>query len=176
PHRHQLPGLRGQAGTGMTSASFPAAVLFDLDGTLLDSAPDFVATANRMRQARQLPPVDPEQLRAVVSKGSRAMLEVAFPQMAESERHALIPEFLDIYESLIGQHARLFDGIETMLAALEQAGVPCPADPAAAGLGATLRGADRRRHAGRAQTASVAVAGSGTADRYGGGQLCLCRR
>ncbi|KRG42693.1 phosphoglycolate phosphatase [Stenotrophomonas pictorum JCM 9942] len=106
----------------MTSAAFPAAVLFDLDGTLLDSAPDFVATANRMREARQMPPVAPEQLRPVVSKGSRAMLEVAFPQMAESERHALIPEFLDIYESLIGQYARLFDGIEPMLEALEQAG------------------------------------------------------
>lgn len=106
----------------MTAASFPAAVLFDLDGTLLDSAPDFVATANRMRQVRQLPPVDAGRLRAVVSKGSRAMLEVAFPQMETHERHALIPEFLDIYESLIGQHARLFEGVEAMLQALEQAG------------------------------------------------------
>lgn len=106
----------------MTTASFPAAALFDLDGTLLDSAPDFIATANRMREARGMTALPLEQLRPVVSKGSRAMLAVAFPQMAESERHALVPEFLDVYESLIGQHARLFDGIETMLRTLEQAG------------------------------------------------------
>ncbi|KRG72657.1 phosphoglycolate phosphatase [Stenotrophomonas terrae] len=106
----------------MTTHAFPAAVLFDLDGTLLDSAPDFVATANRMLQARGMGEVSLEQLRPAVSKGSRAMLAVAFPQMGDAERHALVPEFLEIYEALIGQYAQLFDGIETMLQALEQAG------------------------------------------------------
>ncbi len=106
----------------MTTHGFPAAVLFDLDGTLLDSAPDFVATANRMLQARGMGEVSLEQLRPAVSKGSRAMLAVAFPQMGEAERHALVPEFLEIYEALIGQYAQLFDGVETMLQALEQAG------------------------------------------------------
>ena len=106
----------------MTAAAFPAAVLFDLDGTLLDSAPDFVATANRMLQARGMAEVSQEQLRPAVSKGARAMLAVAFPQMGDAERHALVPEFLEIYEALIGQYAQLFDGIETMLQALEQAG------------------------------------------------------
>ncbi len=106
----------------MTGGRFPAAVLFDLDGTLLDSAPDFVATANAMRQSRDMPPLTLEQLRPVVSKGSRAMLAVAFPQMAESERHALVPEFLALYESLVGTHARLFVGVETLLQTLEQAG------------------------------------------------------
>ena len=106
----------------MTAAAFPAAVLFDLDGTLLDSAPDFVATANRMLQARGMAEVSLEQLRPAVSKGARAMLGVAFPQMGDAERHALVPEFLEIYEALIGQYAQLFDGIETMLQALEQAG------------------------------------------------------
>ncbi len=106
----------------MTRTSFPAAVLFDLDGTLLDSAPDFVVTANRMLQARGMPEVSLEQLRPAVSKGARAMLAVAFPQMGEAERHSLVPEFLEIYASLIGQYARLFDGIETMLQALEQGG------------------------------------------------------
>ena len=106
----------------MTRTSFPAAVLFDLDGTLLDSAPDFVVTANRMLQARGMGEVTLEQLRPAVSKGARAMLTVAFPQMAEAERHALVPEFLEIYEALIGQYATLFDGVETMLRALEEAG------------------------------------------------------
>lgn len=106
----------------MSVGSFPAAVLFDLDGTLLDSAPDFVVTANRMLQARGMDEVTLDQLRPAVSKGSRAMLAIAFPHMGEAERHALVPEFLDIYESLIGQYATLFDGIETMLRALEQNG------------------------------------------------------
>ncbi len=106
----------------MTRTSFPAAVLFDLDGTLLDSAPDFVVTASRMLQARGMPEVSLEQLRPAVSKGARAMLAVAFPQMGEAERQALVPEFLEIYEVLIGQYATLFDGVETMLQALEEAG------------------------------------------------------
>ncbi len=106
----------------MTATAFPAAVLFDLDGTLLDSAPDFIATANGMREARGLEALPLELLRPVVSKGSRAMLAVAFPQMADSERHALIPEFLDVYESLIGRHARLFDGVATLLDVLDKAG------------------------------------------------------
>lgn len=106
----------------MTAASFPAAVLFDLDGTLLDSAPDFVVTLDRMLHARSLPAVAPARVREVVSKGSRAMLGVAFPQLDAVARDALVPEFLDTYESLIGQHARLFDGVADMLQALEQAG------------------------------------------------------
>ncbi|KRG83510.1 phosphoglycolate phosphatase [Stenotrophomonas daejeonensis] len=106
----------------MTAASFPAAVLFDLDGTLLDSAPDFVVTLDQLRQARGLPPVAPTRVREVVSKGSRAMLGAAFPQLDAAARDALVPAFLDTYEALIGQHARLFDGIAEMLQALEQAG------------------------------------------------------
>ncbi|PZU26142.1 MAG: phosphoglycolate phosphatase [Stenotrophomonas sp.] len=106
----------------MSAGRFPAAVLFDLDGTLLDSAPDFVVTANRMLQARGMGEVTLEQLRPAVSKGARAMLAVAFPHMADAERHALVPEFLEIYEALIGQYATLFDGVETMLKALEEAG------------------------------------------------------
>ena len=102
--------------------TFPRAVLFDLDGTLLDSAPDFVVTCNAMLAERGRMPVDPAQLREVVSKGSRAMLGVAFPDVGATERDALIPEFLQRYEALIGQHARLFDGIAEMLEALEQAG------------------------------------------------------
>ncbi|MGE8227194.1 MAG: phosphoglycolate phosphatase [Stenotrophomonas sp.] len=106
----------------MSAGRFPAAVLFDLDGTLLDSAPDFVVTANRMLQARGMGEVTLEQLRPAVSKGARAMLAIAFPHMADAERHALVPEFLEIYEALIGQYATLFDGVETMLQALENAG------------------------------------------------------
>jgi len=106
----------------VADSAFPRAVLFDLDGTLLDSAPDMLATANEMRAVRGLDPLALEQLRPVVSKGSRAMLGVAFPQVPAAQRDAWIPEFLQRYEALIGRHSRLFDGIEPMLDALEAAG------------------------------------------------------
>jgi len=106
----------------VAESGFPQAVLFDLDGTLLDSAPDMLATANAMLAARERPPITLEALRPVVSKGSRAMVAVAFPELGQEARDALVPEFLDRYEALIGQHAVLFDGVAGMLDALEASG------------------------------------------------------
>ncbi|MFI8717019.1 phosphoglycolate phosphatase [Stenotrophomonas sp. NPDC077464] len=107
--------------TAVAEAGFPKAVLFDLDGTLLDSAPDMLATANAMLDARGRPAITLEALRPVVSKGSRAMVSVAFPELGQDARDALVPEFLARYEALIGQHAVLFDGVAGMLEALEGA-------------------------------------------------------
>ncbi|KAF1015779.1 MAG: N-acetylmuramic acid 6-phosphate phosphatase [Stenotrophomonas maltophilia] len=106
----------------MSAARFPRGVLFDLDGTLLHSAPDFVATLDAMRAEAGLGSIDPAQLRPVVSKGSRAMLTAAFPALDATARDALIPVFLQRYEALIGQHAVLFDGVAGMLDALDAAG------------------------------------------------------
>ena len=104
------------------AARFPPAVLFDLDGTLLDSAPDFVATLALMAQRHHQPVALAECIRPVVSKGSRAMLAAAFPQLDPAAREALVPEFLDTYQGLIGEHAVLFDGVSAMLDALDRAG------------------------------------------------------
>ncbi|MDR6672646.1 phosphoglycolate phosphatase [Xanthomonas sp. 1678] len=104
------------------SRNFPRAVLFDLDGTLLDSAPDLLAAANALLAERGRDALTLEQLRPVVSKGSRAMLGVAFPELPAAERDALIPEFLRQYETLIGRHSQPFDGIATLLQRLEDAG------------------------------------------------------
>lgn len=101
---------------------FPRAALFDLDGTLLDSAPDMLAAANRMRASRGVGPMTIEALRPHVSKGSRAMLAAAFPEMEQATREALVPEFLAIYQEELGRHSVLFDGVAEMLVALEQAG------------------------------------------------------
>src|SRR5690606_3234126 len=70
-HRGQLPGLRGEAGMSLRGV-YPKLALFDLDGTLLDSAPDFVATLALLRARHGLPPIAPERIRPHVSRGARA--------------------------------------------------------------------------------------------------------
>jgi N-acetyl-D-muramate 6-phosphate phosphatase len=104
------------------AAGFPALVLFDLDGTLLDSAPDFVATIDRMRAARGAPPITLAELRPHVSRGSRAMLATAFAQLDAQSREAMVPEFLDVYQQELARHGPVFDGVEDLLAAIEAAG------------------------------------------------------
>lgn len=102
--------------------AFPRAALFDLDGTLLDSAPDMLATANRLRAARGIAPMALADLRPHVSKGARAMLAAAFPETGQDAREAMVPEFLAVYREELGRHSVLFDGVAGMLAALEAAG------------------------------------------------------
>lgn len=102
--------------------SFPALALFDLDGTLLDSAPDFVATLNRMREAHGKPPMALEALRPHVSRGARAMLTAGFPHLDAAARDAMIPVFLDLYQQELARHGAPFDGVEPLLDAIEAAG------------------------------------------------------
>ena len=102
---------------------FPRGVLFDLDGTLLDSAPDMLATVNRMRQARGRAPMTLDAIRPHVSRGARAMAAAAFPDVRAEDVPGLVPEFLAFYREELGRHGRPFDGIEAMLAALEADGV-----------------------------------------------------
>lgn len=101
---------------------FPAGALFDLDGTLLDSAPDMLATVNRMLETRGRAPVALDVVRPVVSRGARAMASVAFPELDIDGIQALVPEFLAVYEDVLGRHSVLFDGVAPMLAALDAAG------------------------------------------------------
>jgi phosphoglycolate phosphatase len=101
---------------------FPPLVLFDLDGTLLDSAPDFVATIAVLRVRHGEPPMPAAQLRPHVSRGARAMLQAAFPAFDEARREALVQPFLDIYRDELARHGAPFDGVEPMLVALESAG------------------------------------------------------
>jgi 2-phosphoglycolate phosphatase len=104
------------------AARFPRVALFDLDGTLLDSAPDMLATANRMLAARGQAPVLLATLRQHVSRGARAMIAAAFPELGAAEREALVPEFLALYREELGRHSVLFADIAAMLQALEDDG------------------------------------------------------
>lgn len=106
----------------MSDSMFPKLVLFDLDGTLLDSAPDMAATVDRMRAARGLGPMPLAELRPHVSKGSRAMSAAAFPQLAGEVPTEMIREFLDTYEQELGRHSVLFDGVAELLDAIEADG------------------------------------------------------
>lgn len=103
-------------------ARFPDVALFDLDGTLLDSAPDMLATVNAMRAERGRGPIALDALRPHVSKGARAMLAAAFADVAVETRESWVPEFLAVYQRELGRHGAPFDGIEAMLGALEAAG------------------------------------------------------
>ncbi|OCX91834.1 MAG: phosphoglycolate phosphatase [Pseudomonas sp. CO183] len=97
------------------------AVLFDMDGTLLDTAPDFIAVAQAMRVARGLAPVPAQQVRDVVSGGARAMVLSAFdvdPLSDEFEELRL--EFLERYQEHCAVHSHLYDGMAELLDEIER--------------------------------------------------------
>lgn len=96
-----------------------AAVLFDLDGTLIDSAPDLAGAGNDMRAARGLPELPLEHFRPMVGSGARGMLARALdvhPGHAEFE--ALRDEFLQRYESRMTRETRVFAEVRPVLDAL----------------------------------------------------------
>jgi phosphoglycolate phosphatase len=100
------------------------AVLFDLDGTLADTAPDLIAAVNRILAEESRPPLPDSALRPLVSKGGRALLARAFDDLAEEAREPLLPRFLAAYADALAVHTRPFDGIEALLEAIEARGWP----------------------------------------------------
>lgn len=106
------------------SAPAPACILFDLDGTLLDTAADFSRILNRMRVERGLPELPYAAIRERVSDGARAMVSLCFDtQEGAAGFEALKAEFLQRYETGLAVQTSPFEGIETMLSELEQRGL-----------------------------------------------------
>lgn len=97
-------------------------LLFDLDGTLVDTAPDLHAAACALRARRGLGDVDYPAFRARVSRGGTAMLGHAFPLASTEEIAELLPEFLHCYADAVAVHSKLFPGVTDVLAAVESSG------------------------------------------------------
>jgi N-acetyl-D-muramate 6-phosphate phosphatase len=110
------------------SLARPAAIFFDLDGTLIDSAPDLGTAADKMRQARGLPSLPDALYRPMAGAGARGMLKVAFDMSPDHADFASYKEiFFDNYEASIGAaDARTFafNGVGSMLRALESCCIP----------------------------------------------------
>lgn len=97
------------------------AVLFDLDGTLADTAPDMARTVNVMRERRALAPVALALVRPHVSKGARGMIGAAFGITPEDAGFgALREEFLEIYAGMLCIESRLFPEMPELLDAIER--------------------------------------------------------
>jgi phosphoglycolate phosphatase len=101
-----------------------AAVFFDLDGTLVDSAPDLIVAMQRLHIENGSALADAVGVGAVVSKGGRAMLRRGFPAVDEARIEVLLPRFLDLYAEAIATHTRFYPGIDDLLTALEARGIP----------------------------------------------------
>jgi phosphoglycolate phosphatase len=99
-------------------------VLFDLDGTLIDSAPDLAGTGNDMRLARGLPALPYEAFRPMVGAGARGMVGIALQVTPDDERFLpLRDEFLQRYEQRMTQLTRVFDAVPPLLQALQASGL-----------------------------------------------------
>jgi 2-phosphoglycolate phosphatase len=140
----------------------PAALLFDLDGTLVDSAPDLGGAANDMLQARGREPLPLDALRPHGGSGARGMIGAAFGLApGDAGYEVLRDEFLRVYEGRLLRHTALFDEVDALVAGLAAAGLPFGivtnkavrlAAPLADGLGlrppaAVLIGGDSTPHA-----------------------------
>lgn len=129
----------------------PEVVLFDLDGTLIDSAPDLAGAANDLRALHGLPPLPYEQLRPMVGAGARGMIGIAFDRKpGDADYDELRTAFLTRYAERMLEATRVFDEMLPVLDALEAAGlrwgivtnkVLSLAHPIVAGLGLHERAA-----------------------------------
>ena len=100
------------------------AVLFDLDGTFADTAPDLSYALNVMRSTRGLPPCPLEATRPVTSTGARGLLRVGFGKTPEHDDYlAMRAEFLEIYAQNVCRETAMFAGMDELLRGLDERGV-----------------------------------------------------
>ncbi len=100
------------------------ALLLDLDGTLLDTAPDMGRALNRLRLEEGRDPLPASTIRPQVSHGSAALVRLGFGVDAGAEFERLRQRFLDLYAESIAEDTRMFEGFEAVLKAAEDRRLP----------------------------------------------------
>ncbi len=103
---------------------FVQAVLFDLDGTFADTAPDLAAALNHTRASRNLPPLPLEVLRPQASHGSAGLLKTGMNVTPDAPGYDELRDiFLDHYANNICVNTKLFEGMAQLVTELEQRGI-----------------------------------------------------
>jgi phosphoglycolate phosphatase len=100
------------------------ALLLDLDGTLLDTAPDMGGALNRLRVEAGREPLPLASIRPVVSHGAMRLVGLGFPEATGAEFERLRLRFLDLYSQCLSEGTRLYPGMEPVLDELERLGLP----------------------------------------------------
>lgn len=108
----------------MSPAPRARALLLDLDGTLLDTAPDMAGALNALRVEEGRPPLPFASLRPWVSHGGIALVRAGFADVDDAGREQLRLRFLDLYRASLSGGTRLFDGFAALLARLDAARLP----------------------------------------------------
>lgn len=122
PHPLTTPILPNM--TSKKTLNRPGAILFDLDGTLADTAPDLAAAVNKLRHERGLSPTPYEQLRPVASAGARGLVGAAFGlKPGDDGYESLRIAFLDNYAAAIAVKSSLFEGVRELLEGLSASGI-----------------------------------------------------
>jgi phosphoglycolate phosphatase len=104
---------------------YPATLVFDLDGTLVDTAPDLCAALNHALGVLGRPPVPADAVRHMVGHGARALLARGLASSGEASAEMIeagVPAFMAYYHAHIADHSRPFEGVEAALSALAAAG------------------------------------------------------
>jgi len=100
------------------------ALLLDLDGTLLDTAPDMGGALNRLRAEHGLAPLQEQVIRPVVSHGAMRLVALGFPEATGEQFERLRLRFLEVYAENLAIGTRLFPGFDAVLDRLEALGLP----------------------------------------------------
>ena len=101
------------------------AVLFDLDGTLIDTAPDMGGALNNLLAEENLEPLPLERIRPLVSQGGLVLTRLGFEgKVPEAQIEPLRQRFLHHYRAILADHSRLFDGYDSILDEIESRGMP----------------------------------------------------
>jgi 2-phosphoglycolate phosphatase len=101
-----------------------AAILFDLDGTLLDTAPDMIGALNRLRVEHDREPLPMSEARAHVSHGALRLVRLGFPDVHDDALEPLRQRFLELYAANLADGTCVFPGIDHVLATLEAQRLP----------------------------------------------------